>query len=290
MSSPQGVPSEIAELARAATRYETTCGDGFMVWRTWGSGRPVLLLHGSHGSWLHWIRNIPALASEYQLWVPDLPGYGESAAPSLLRSPESHAQAIADGLRELPTGREQIAVVAFSLGAMVGSHLSVLDPERVQRLLLVDAGGLGTPMRHPTLAALRGLDGEARQKAIRANLTGMMLHEEASVDDVAEWIQGHTIRPTSRLHFEIIPDKLLPVLGRVPVQMDALWGEYDFPHPDPEANAAVLRQFQSGVALRTISGAGHWSMFEGAPQFNSALVELLASPLRADAGTAMASS
>jgi pimeloyl-ACP methyl ester carboxylesterase len=31
-----------------------------VVWRSWGSGPPLLLLHGLHGSWMHWVRNVAA--------------------------------------------------------------------------------------------------------------------------------------------------------------------------------------------------------------------------------------
>ncbi|MGT2492391.1 alpha/beta fold hydrolase [Cupriavidus basilensis] len=41
----------------------TGAGGCRVVWRRFGEGRPVILLHGGHGSWLHWVRNIEALAA-----------------------------------------------------------------------------------------------------------------------------------------------------------------------------------------------------------------------------------
>lgn len=52
-----------------------------VCWRGFGAGRPVVLLHGGHGNWLHWVRNIEALAAHHAVWVPDLPGYGDSDDP-----------------------------------------------------------------------------------------------------------------------------------------------------------------------------------------------------------------
>lgn len=66
----------VGALNRAARKVETPCGDGPMVWRVWGAGEPLVLLHGGTGSWTHWIRSIPRLSGHYQLWVPDLPGLG----------------------------------------------------------------------------------------------------------------------------------------------------------------------------------------------------------------------
>jgi len=69
---------EISRLDRLATRIETPLANGRMVWRTWGAGDPVVLLHGGSGSWTHWIRNIEPLSKHFTVFVPDLPGHGES--------------------------------------------------------------------------------------------------------------------------------------------------------------------------------------------------------------------
>lgn len=34
-----------------------------MRWRIFENGEPLVLIHGGHGSWLHWIRNIEALSN-----------------------------------------------------------------------------------------------------------------------------------------------------------------------------------------------------------------------------------
>ncbi|MCZ8108255.1 MAG: alpha/beta fold hydrolase, partial [Burkholderiales bacterium] len=72
------VHPEAAPLEASARRVETPCGEGRMVWRIWGEGPPLVLLHGGYGSWLHWIRTIPAFADRRTLHVPDLPGLGDS--------------------------------------------------------------------------------------------------------------------------------------------------------------------------------------------------------------------
>ena len=49
----------VAGVDAEGQRIETPCGDGSLVWRVWGSGPPLILLHGGYGSWTHWIRNVP---------------------------------------------------------------------------------------------------------------------------------------------------------------------------------------------------------------------------------------
>jgi len=78
----------------------------------------------------------------------------------------------------------------------------------------------------------------------------------------------------------VVPDKLRAVLHRVQAPIDAIWGEFDAPHPDPAAQLAVLRQFQPGVQMTVIQGAGHWPMYERPEAFNAALLAALERPLR----------
>ena len=75
---------DVERLRAWAQRVETPCGEGAMVWHAWGdpAAAPVVLLHGGAGSWTHWVRNItPLVAAGRRVWVPDLPGFGDSAPP-----------------------------------------------------------------------------------------------------------------------------------------------------------------------------------------------------------------
>ena len=83
MNFPQQGPAEfIAEIERAGTRRATPAGQGEIVWRVFGRGEPLVLLHGGTGSWLHWVRNIEVLSADFMLLVPDIPGSGESGNPA----------------------------------------------------------------------------------------------------------------------------------------------------------------------------------------------------------------
>jgi pimeloyl-ACP methyl ester carboxylesterase len=280
LDTDTGPAAVVADFERRARRFETACGDGSLVWRAWGSGPPVLLAHGGHGGWSHWIRNIDALASERTVWALDLPGLGESAMPPSIDH-EAISAAIAAGLRDLVGAELPVDMVGFSFGGVVGAHLAAFYPGILRRLIVVDTGGLDLPMGEIDVRGVRGLPEEERQAVLRANLLSLMLHDPASVDDLALYLQAANGR-RARIQAEkiVLPDKLLLILPRVPVQLDAIWGEFDQPHPDPEAQAAVLRRFQPRLELRVIPGAGHWAMYENPDAFNRAVLEMLARPLR----------
>src|SRR5207249_8442783 len=90
--------SVVGRLDSHARRAVTPCPGGAMVWRTWGQGPPLVLLHGARGSWTHWLRNIPALAERFSVIVPDMPGFGDSGAPPKPHTVEALAAAMVRGL------------------------------------------------------------------------------------------------------------------------------------------------------------------------------------------------
>lgn len=265
----------VAELDRRARRFETACGDGSMVWRSWGSGPPLLLLHGSHGSWLHWVRNIDMLAASRTLWVPDLPGYGESAMPPRI----DHAAIIgilADGMRRLISDELPADVVGFSYGGLLGAYLAALEPALVRRLVLIDTGGIDTPMGHLSLKPFRKLTGEARQAALRNNLLALMIHDPAKVDALALHVQEiDSLRAGMNPTELVLPDKLIAPLSKITAPLAAIWAEFDQPHPAPAVQEAVLRQHCPAIVFRVIGDAGHWVMYEQPEAFNRVLTELL---------------
>jgi pimeloyl-ACP methyl ester carboxylesterase len=251
-----------------------------LIWRVWGNGPPVLLAHGSHGAWSHWIRNIDALAAERSVWAPDLPGYGASASAPR-EDQASIANVIAAGLRQLIAAELPVDIVGFSFGGVAAAHLAAFYPELVRRLILVDTGGLDTPMGTVELRRVRGLAASERRAALRANLLGLMLHHPSSVDELALYLHA-TNGAQARLNPSrlVLPDKLLQVLPHIGAQLDAIWGEHDRPHPDPAIQEKVLRRFHPDLEFRVIAGAGHWAMYEKPSEFNRTLLDLLACPLR----------
>lgn len=251
-----------------------------MVWRVWGSGPALVLGHGGQGAWSHWVRNIAELAAHYTVIAPDLPGHGESAMLAAVDH-DAISATIAEAIRALLPAGEQADFAGFSFGGAVFTHLAVRYPELVRRVIIVGTGGLDTPHGHVDLGRVGGLQGEERRAAIKRNLLGLMLHHPETVDEMAMHLlvaNGRQARlPVVDL---VIPDKVSQVLPQLTVPLDAIWGEFDRPHPDPAAQEAALRQFQPDLDFRVIADAGHWAMYERPEAFNSALLDMLGQPPR----------
>jgi pimeloyl-ACP methyl ester carboxylesterase len=260
--------------------HMTPCGDGQMVWREWGEGRPVVLLHGGYGSWLHWLRNVRDLAKAYRVLVPDLPGNGDSAMPPLPFTPTSLADLLADGLTELLAADETFDLVGFSFGGIVSGCLAAVLPARVGTLVLLGPNGMALPFE--PMPRLERLGEEMTAKDIadahRHNLAALMIADPARVDDMAVFIQAETTRQ-ARLSIKGMPegDDLVQALPAVRARICGLWGGRDaFVGGHMQARRELLGRFQNDLDFRVIEGAGHWVPFETPGPCNTILLEMLA--------------
>ncbi len=279
VNATEAPPPEVIELEAKARRIETPCGDGTMVWRVWGEGEPLVLAHGAQGAWSHWLRNIEALAEHRMVIAADLPGHGDSAMPAT-PDHEGISRALADGLREiLGESGLRVDLLGFSFGGVAFSHLAALYPGVARRVILVGCGGLDTPHGHVDLRRVKGLQGEERREGLKRNLLGLMLHDADSVDDFAIWqVVANARKARLDVSGLVMPDRLVRVLPDVDVPVDAIWGEFDRPHPDPHVQEDVLRRVKPEVDFRVIAGAGHWAMFERPEEFNRTVLDMLGAP------------
>ena len=264
-------------VAQGARRAETPCGTGSLVWRAWGAGRPLVLLHGGSGSWRHWCRNIPILARHHLVLCPDLPGLGDSDLPPAPGSPESIAVLLRDGLRDLlPDGRHY-DLAGFSFGALCAGHLASVDQDRCRSLTIIGAGALGF-VRSPTqLVKVRHLEGTAREEANRHNLAALMFADPTRIDEVAMAAQDlHTRRARFKSRGWANSDSLKQALLQTRAPLAGIYGELDaIARPHVQLRLDLLRSINADAPAILIPGAGHWVAYEAAGPFNDALCEIL---------------
>jgi len=96
----------------------------------------LLLLHGFPTS-SHMFRNLmPALAADYHVIAPDLPGFGFSGAPARAQFAYTFDH-LADVIDRFTTraGLARYAVYVFDYGAPVGFRLATRHPERISAII-----------------------------------------------------------------------------------------------------------------------------------------------------------
>jgi pimeloyl-ACP methyl ester carboxylesterase len=96
----------------------------------------LLLLHGFPTAGHMFRQLIPALADCYRLLAPDLPGFGNTVAPSRGEFDYSFDQlaAVLDGFTDA-LGLSRYALYIFDYGAPAGLRLALHHPERVSAII-----------------------------------------------------------------------------------------------------------------------------------------------------------
>ncbi len=124
----------------------------YATWGTPQADRAVVLVHGQTANHREFVELGPALAAQgFYVVAPDLRGRGLSAKPAHGYGIAFHANdllALCDAL-----GLSQVHVVGHSLGAAIGLYLAALYPQRVSKLVMIDAGGVVPPDTAQALAA-----------------------------------------------------------------------------------------------------------------------------------------
>jgi pimeloyl-ACP methyl ester carboxylesterase len=274
-------------------RLTTTVGQAQIVWRALDAsngdaGPPLVLLHGGHGSWQHWARNIAPLASHYRVLVPDLPGYGDSDTPPepTMTSLVNTTRAALDQLLGADT---PVRLAGFSFGGLVAAHIAAQRPH-VTHLALLGPASHGSP-RRPKGALLdwrdaaRAQDDAALARTMRHNLLMHMLEHPASIDELA--LELHTAACIStRFHskkFSLaggLVDALTAAQRTNPAMLQsAMWGEHDVtctPHTVLAALQAVGLLPQRSMV---VPHAGHWVQYEAPDAANAFVLQAMAGRL-----------
>ena len=69
---------EILKYEEKSKKIFTQTKDTNICWRVWGQGKPIIFLHGGYGSWKHWLKQINFFSKKYSIFIPDMPGFGDS--------------------------------------------------------------------------------------------------------------------------------------------------------------------------------------------------------------------
>lgn len=265
-----------------------------LKYRLAGRGPLVLLVHGMAGSATTWKHVMPALSERFTVLAPDLLGHGESDKAKGDYSLGAMASALRDLIVAL--GYKRATVVGQSYGGGIAMQFAYQYPERCERLVLVDAGGLGSEV-NPLLRMLTLPGSEAvlllacappvrrivetigrvtlRKKLEDATVIPELWRSYASLGDVeARRAFLRTLRAVIDPRGQSVSatDKLYLAAG-MPTLI--VWGAEDRIIPVEHAHAAHAAI--PGSWLEIIEGVGHYVHCEAPDRFVEALTEFIES-------------
>ncbi|GAB2859221.1 alpha/beta fold hydrolase [Nocardioides pacificus] len=122
----------------ATSRFVETAS-GRVHYQEYGSGHPLVLLHGSGAGatgWSNYSRNMLALGEHFRCLAVDMPGWGKSDPVSYdERDHAATAEHILDAL-----DIERAAFIGNSMGGATAVMFAATRPERVSHLVTMGAG------------------------------------------------------------------------------------------------------------------------------------------------------
>lgn len=267
---------EIRRLACSGEKYTVLWGDIPIVWRKFGSGTPLVLIHGGYGNWLHWVRNIEPLSWKHAVWVPDLPSMGDSGTlfehEDAMSSMKSMALALVNTLSRLVDTQTEIDIAGFSVGTVIAA-LFAQRWTKVRRMALLGPIGHGQGRRQTKdLMPWGELGGRAQKRALRHNLLSLMLQRSSSVDDMALEIYESTSRQCRFREGNFTRQNVIrDVLETFNNPVLFIWGEGDVTANYPAKVADWLSRGRRGRKWAVLPG-GHWIQYENADTINQMLL------------------
>ena len=271
-------------------RTVTVNGKDIFVSET-GAGAPVLLLHGGGpgaAGLSNYSRNIEPLAERFRVIVPDLPGYGRSAKGVDQHDPFGY---LADQIRGLldALGIDQAHLVGNSYGGSCALRLALDTPGRVDKLVLMGPGGVGTTRGLPTpglksLLAYYSGDGPSLAK-LRTFIRSYLVYDADAVPDALiearyqasidpEVIANPPLQrpsgPRTLWRMDLTRDGRL---GRLPTPTLVVWGRND--KVNKPSGAEMLARRMPNVDVLMSANTGHWVQWERADWFNAVTTAFL---------------
>lgn len=271
--------SDNPELGRRITTgsFETNCHDV-------GTGKPVLMIHGSGPGvtgWANWRLAMPELARSARVLAPDMVGFGYTDRPAgIAYRKETWVRQLIDLIDVLDL--ERVDLIGNSFGGGISLALAIAHPQRVRKLVLM--GSAGVPFE-----LTPGLDAVWGYTPSLANMRGLLdifAHNLALVtDELAQLRYEASVHPGFQESFAAMfpapRQRWVDALASPEADIRALGHEALIIHGRddrvvPLQTSLTLMQWLQRSQLHVFGECGHWAQIEHAQRFVRLVGDFLA--------------
>jgi pimeloyl-ACP methyl ester carboxylesterase len=275
----------------AGFKAQTIATNGARIYvRVGGHGPAVVLLHGYGETGDMWEPLAARLANDHTVIVPDLRGMGLSDHPAAGYDKKNQGRDVSGVLNALKI--DKVDVVAHDIGNMVAYAFTAENPERVTKLVLMDAplpgvGPWDEILKSPMLWHFRfgGPDMErlvkGRERIYLDRFWNEFSADPKHFDEASRRHYAKLYARPGAMHsgFEqfhafdqdVIDNHAFLAKGPLPMPVLAIGGEKSF----GPMMATVAHAGATNVQGAVIPGSGHWLMEEQPQATVSVIVDFL---------------
>jgi len=235
-----------------------------LFYRQFGSGKPVIILHGLFGMSDNWVSIGKQLSEHFEVYIPDMRNHGQSPHDDVFSF-----SAMADDVLELIDDNHlgNVTLIGHSMGGKVAMLLALNHGDKVDRLMVIDISPGKYPVRHSQQQVV-----EAMQRVSLTGITSRKGIEDQLIYSISDFrtrqlIMKNLFRTGNntfawRLNLEAIHHNMDRLFDSV--ESDSTFGkpvlfirggQSDYINNDDREK--ILKLFPDAT-LETIPHAGHW--------------------------------
>jgi 2-hydroxymuconate-semialdehyde hydrolase len=276
MAQPNYRQEIINRIEVPVEQREVTAGSVKTAYLSAGSGPSVVCLHGAGAGAVTWYPSISALAEHFHVIAPDIVGYGESDKPKAAYDRPYYSAWLRDFFLALEIPKAH--VIGLSQGGAISLQFSLENPEKVEKLVLVDSAAL--PAKTP-FGFLFGLFWLYTFPSVAANRYGSryLVSKLENVDPNFGLYSLQVVKKPGgkRVFWQSMGAAVSPMpeeeLRQIQHQTLIIWGEDDKVFPLATSKAAV--QIMPNAKLHRIQDAGHIPFMDQPEVFNDVVLQFL---------------
>jgi len=240
------------------------------------SGSPVVLVHGLGGRAEDWKKLAPFLRKAgYRVYLPDLPGFGQSERPTNFSYSVTDQSRIVVGFLDA-MGLKQVDLGGWSMGGWIVQLVAANHPDRVSRLMLFDSAGLYVKPEWDTklFTPISPAEIEKLDKLLMPHppsLPDFVARDIMRVSQEHAWVMHRSL--DTMLQGRETTDALLPQLK---MRVLIVWGELD--QITPLSEGKKMNKLISQSQMDVVAGCGHLAPNECAKVIGPEVVRFLRQP------------
>ena len=237
-----------------------------------GVGQPLLFLHGAGGG-NRWLPFMEALSQNFEVIVPEHPGFGESEMPAWLDNIGDLAYFYLDFVEHL--NLTNVHLVGTSLGGWIAAELAVRDQSSLRTLTLVAPAGIHVAGVQKGDIFLWSRQELARNLFYNQDLAEAMLREEPSPEEMDIQLKNRLTMAKLAWQPRLHDLHLAKWLHRIMLPTLIVWGAEDKLIPPPYGPA--FREMIPNARLEVLPHCGHLPQIEKTTEFVSKVTRFLQS-------------